>query len=81
MVKFRASFWDFIKDPIASALLFTLFTLCFKPTWAAIIFEFCISQTVLLQHLFLFRLNLCIQYRSRIQDCCNVWDGALYDNI
>ena len=32
MVKFRASFWDFIKDPIASALLFTLFTLCFKPT-------------------------------------------------
>ena len=56
MVKFRASFWDFIKDPTASALLLTLFSHT-KVVSSIFIIENSVSGTCTVA-LFLSRLKL-----------------------
>ena len=58
MVKFRASFWDFIKDPIGSALLLALFSHAKVMFQAHSLLNIVSLEPVLLHYLVLSRLNL-----------------------
>ena len=58
MVKFRASFLDFIKDPLASALWLTLFSPAKVMFQAYSLLNIVYLELALLYYLFLSQLNL-----------------------